>query len=101
MIKEPSEPSPSPRAGALSQLMIASVEYCRSGMESTRVGSKGLKRLEVWLRGGGPTSGGRVLFMQEPGNSSIQTLVRLRSSQNDKVAVGGTQEGFLPNWDFS
>lgn len=66
--------------------------------------SKGLKRLVVvWLRGGDPHLEEEHVFREEPVNSSIQTLVHLRSSQNDKVAVavGATQEEFHSNWDLS
>lgn len=69
---------------------------------STGVGSKGLKRLVVvWLWGGDPRLEEEHVLRQEWVNSSIQTLVHLRSSQNDKVAVGGTQEDFHSNWDLS
>lgn len=69
---------------------------------STGVGSKGLKRLVVvWLRGGDPHLEEEHVLRQEPVNSSIQSLVHLKGSQNDKVAVGGTQEDFHSNWDLS
>lgn len=55
----------------------------------------------VWLQGGDPHQEEERTLRQKPVNSSIQTLVRLRSSRNDKVAVGGTQEGFHSNWDLS
>ena len=59
------------------------------------------KRLVAWLWGGDPHLEEEHALRQEAGSSSIQTLARLRSSQNDKVAVGGTQEGFHSNWDLS
>lgn len=82
MIKQP---SPSPRAGALSQFMIASVECClcarHCGMGAGavhRVGSKGLQRLVAWLQGRGPHLEEEHALRQEPGSYSIQTLVCLR-----------------------
>lgn len=65
-----------------------------AGAVHNRVGSKDLKKLVVWLGGWDP-------HLEEADKSSIQTLAHLRNSQDNKVPVGRTQEGFSSNWDLS
>lgn len=106
MIKQP---SPSPRAGAFRQLMIASVERlsrCRAlwdgGRSSPQKSGKQSPQEAGGLAGGrGPTSGRFSVLRQEADNSSIQTLAHLRSSQDNKMPVGGTQEDFYSNCNLS
>lgn len=82
MIKQP---SPCPRAGALSQLMIASVNYCHcarhGGMGAAAVHRREAKASRGWLRGGDPRLEEEHVLRQKLINTNNRASEKLTEGQ--------------------